>query len=84
MQAEQQTALHVVRRTDCYNRPSVAPFINGSNVWDMPPEHWVDAVQKAILHAYELGWRHCNDKHAEVQNHNFPLYANFKEPKHAG
>ena len=81
MATEQQTELRTERRTDRHNRPSVAPFINGWNVWDIPPEHWVYAVQQAILHAYELGWQHCNDKHGEVQSFNFPIDAHFKESR---
>ena len=37
-----------------------APFIDGWNVWDIPVGQWTPEVAKAILHAYELGWAHCN------------------------
>ena len=71
--------LHLVRRTDKNGKPSVAPFIDGWNVWDIPPEHWCEAVERAILSAYELGWQACNAAHAEVRNHAFPTGAHFKE-----
>lgn len=71
--------LHLVRRTDKNGKPSVAPFINGWNVWDIPPEHWCEAVEKAILRAYELGWQACNAAHAQVGNRHFTLHAHFKE-----
>lgn len=73
--------LHLVRRTNKDGKPSLAPFINGWNVWDIPPESWCEAVEQAILHAYELGWQHCNGAHAQIKNHHFPLHAQFKEKK---
>lgn len=71
--------LHLVRRTDRYGKPSIAPFIDGWNVWDIPPESWCEAVEQAILHAYELGWQACNAAHKEVRNGSFPPGAQFKE-----
>lgn len=71
--------LTFTRRTNRHDKPSVAPYINGWNVWDIPTEAWTTAVQEAIKHAYELGWRHCNDAHAEIGNCSFQNDAHFKE-----
>ena len=73
--------LTFARRTNHYGKPSIAPYINGWNVWDIPPSEWTTAVQEAIKHAYELGWRHCNDAHAEIGNCSFQFDARFKEQK---
>lgn len=73
--------LTFVRRTNRVGQPSVAPFIDGWNVWDIPPNEWTEAVQEAIKHAFELGWRHCNAAHAEIGNVQFPLRAEFREER---
>jgi len=39
----------------------VAPFIFGSNVWDIPKKFWCESVQKAIAHSYELGYKAAMD-----------------------
>jgi len=49
--------LSVIRR-----QGMVAPFINGSNIWDLSPEEWTADVQQAIIHAYCLGASHMMDK----------------------
>lgn len=72
--------LTFTRRTNAVGKPSIAPYIGGWCVWAIPTEEWTTAVQEAIKHAYELGWRHCNGKHAEVESHVFPLDAYFKGP----
>ena len=73
------TTLTFIRRETATGRPCIAAFIGEWNVWNIPVEHWCDAVENAILHAYELGWRHCNTEHAEIQSHSFPMDARFKE-----
>lgn len=67
------TSLTFVRRKNIDGAPSVAPFIGEFNVWDIAPGHWTDDVKSAIKHAYELGWRACNDRHKEVED----FYFNF-------
>lgn len=73
--------LTFTRRSNAVGKPSIAPYINGWNVWDIPPSEWTTAVQEAIKHAYELGWRHCNDAHAGIRNLSFQIDAHFKEQK---
>ena len=36
-------------------KTTVAPFINGYNVGDLPPKEWTPAVQQAVVRAYILG-----------------------------
>jgi hypothetical protein len=50
---------HVVRRKNKDGIPSVAPFINGWNVWDIPETQWNDTIGPAIWSAYRLGWEHA-------------------------
>ena len=38
MSNDQTPELRIERRNDRRGRPSVAPFIGGWNVWDIPPE----------------------------------------------
>ena len=71
--------LRIERRADMNGRPCVAPFIDGWNVWDIPEQEWTAAVEKAVLHAYELGWNHCNKIHADTPNTQFDFDARFKE-----
>lgn len=71
--------LRIERRADMNGRPCVAPFIDGWNVWDIPEQEWTHAVQKAVLHAYELGWRHCHVAHSDLHCVQFDLDARFKE-----
>lgn len=47
--------LHIRYRKDRNGRKTIAPFINGYNVTDLPMRLWVPEVQRAIIHAYELG-----------------------------
>ena len=47
--------LEAVRRKNVEGEETIAPFINGKNVWDIAPENWTDDVQKALLRAYDLG-----------------------------
>ena len=55
--------LKVVRRDHPYTgKRNVAPSIRGWVIWDIPEEHWVEEVQAAILHAYEVGYKHGVDK----------------------
>jgi hypothetical protein len=50
----------VVDRKSIYDGSDVkAPFINGYNVWDIPVKEYTVAVEKAIKHAYELGFKHA-------------------------
>lgn len=49
-------------------KPVVSPFIDGWNVWDINPAHWAVDVEAAILHAYELGWQHCNAARVDPPN----------------
>ena len=48
--------LTIKRRKDLRNNKTVAPFIDGYNVWDVPPKQWTEPVQMAIINAYCLGW----------------------------
>lgn len=64
--------LEIEHRKNSRGEPCVAPFINGWNVWDIPEKEWTQAVQRAVLHAYEVGWRHCM---LEVQKKVGPCYA---------
>lgn len=73
--------LTFTRRTNRHDKPSVAPYINGWNVWDIPPKEWTEAVQEAIKRAYELGWSHCNEAHRSIDDFGFPMRAEFKEQK---
>ena len=57
-----------LQRTDSAGSPSIAPYIGGWNVWDIPPEEWTPAVQEAIKSAYQLGWMHCNQAHKAVED----------------
>ncbi|MBU2249620.1 MAG: hypothetical protein KKD77_22930 [Gammaproteobacteria bacterium] len=36
-------------------KKTIAPFINGFNVWDIPKKEYTESVEKAIKHAFELG-----------------------------
>lgn len=47
--------LHIRYRKDRNGKKLIAPFINGYNVTDLPSKFWVPEVQRAIIHAYELG-----------------------------
>ncbi len=47
--------LTIRRRKNRNGQTTVAPFINGYNVCDLPPKLWVPEVQTAIISAYELG-----------------------------
>lgn len=39
---------------------TIRPFINDWCIWELPTQLWKDpAIQKAIIHAYELGWEHA-------------------------
>jgi hypothetical protein len=38
-------------------RRTLAPFIDGWNVCDLATEDYNKAVDRAIMHAYELGYR---------------------------
>lgn len=71
--------LALVRRKDWRGEPSVAPFIRGWNVWNIPSREWTFSVQEAIKHAYELGWRHCNEAHTKIDNFEFNAGAYFEE-----
>jgi len=51
----------------------VAPFINGWNVWHIPVNEWTEAVQRAVLHAYELGAMHHAAEIAEIRPASCPL-----------
>ena len=65
---DQDTQLEVQRRFKPGGQPVVSPFINGYNVWDFEPHEWTYNIQQAILHAYELGWKDCNNHHQSVDN----------------
>ncbi len=58
---------HLVRRKNMLGVPSVAPFINEWNVWDIPEKEWTEAVGTAILSAYRLGWEHALDEVRKVK-----------------
>ena len=50
---------------------TIAPFINGWNVWNIPEKYWDQSVQDAIIHAYELGAQHAQqDMINEVYRYN--------------
>lgn len=70
--------LRIERRNNRDGKPSVAPYINGWNVWDIPEREWTPAVEQAVLRAYELGWRHCNLQHRDVGDVMFPPSAKFE------
>ena len=47
--------LKVVRRKNVSGIKCAAPYINGSNVWDIPEKQWTASVQQAVARAYQLG-----------------------------
>ena len=47
--------LSLVRRKGANNKPCIAPYINGWNVWDIPEKQWTPVVATAIERAYILG-----------------------------
>lgn len=57
----------LVRRKNMHGVPSVAPYINDWNVWDIPEEQWTEAVGRAIMSAYRLGWEHALHAVQEVK-----------------
>ena len=48
--------LTFVRRVN-RGKKCIAPFIGRFNVWDIPEKEFTPEVEKAILHAYELGFQ---------------------------
>ena len=58
---------HLVRRKNKNGVASIAPFINGWNVWDIPEKQWNDAIASAIMSAYQLGWQHAMDEVRKVK-----------------
>lgn len=50
---------HLVRRKNKDGVASIAPFINGWNVWDIPEPQWNETIGWAIMNAYRLGWEHA-------------------------
>ena len=50
--------LKVVRRKNVSGIKCAAPYINGSNVWDIPEKQWTASVQQAVARAYQLGVSH--------------------------
>lgn len=44
----------------------IAPFIKGMNVCDLGPKEWTFDVQRAILHAYELGKLHASQEASKI------------------
>ena len=59
--------LTIQKRKNRHGKPTVAPFINERNVWDIPPEHWVPDVQAAIISAYQIGVDHANKHYLRNQ-----------------
>lgn len=39
-----------------HERPVILPMIDGGMVWPIAPEHWTEDVQRAISHAYAMGF----------------------------
>jgi hypothetical protein len=60
--------LKITQRKDHDGVDCVAPFIDDWNVWDIPKKQWSQAVEQAIKHAYELGYRAANSAHSRIEN----------------
>jgi hypothetical protein len=50
-----EMTLGLVRRKGANNKPCIAPFINGWNIWNIPEKQWTPVVATAIERAYILG-----------------------------
>jgi hypothetical protein len=75
------TNLVVKRRHGFYGNPSIAPFIDGFNVWDIPEKEWTPAVQAAVLHAYRIGRRVEKDIiRASINKESCSLNEKWPEP----
>jgi hypothetical protein len=75
----QNPELTFVRRKDRSGRECIAPFIDGWNVWDIPVANFDYSTEKAILHAYELGFQAALEKVSAIRK---PLLTMPAKPFH--
>lgn len=47
-------------RNDSNGEKMLSPFIDGFNVWDIPPREYTVVVEQAIQRAFEIGRRSVN------------------------